>query len=78
METSFYLYESLRTLDVSFILSRIDYCSTLLAGLPEKQLCRITGTRKFDHITAILKVTLGQNCKMNHLKLGFLLYYKMN
>ena len=48
------------------ILSRIDYCNTLLAGLPEKQLRRvqylinttaslITGTKKFDHITPVLK-----------------------
>ena len=59
-------YESLRTLAVALILSRIDYCDTLLAELPEKQLCRvqslinttarlITGTRKFDHITPVLK-----------------------
>ena len=62
----FLSYESLRTLAVALILSRIDYCNTLLAGLPEKQLCRvqslinttarlITGTRKFDHITPVLK-----------------------
>ena len=59
-------YELLRTLSVALILSSIDYCNTLLAGLPEKQLCRvrshinttarlITGTRKFDHITPVLK-----------------------
>ena len=59
-------YESLRTLAVALILSRIDYCNTLLAGLPEKQLCRvqflinttarlITGTKKFEHITPVLK-----------------------
>ena len=59
-------YESLKTLADALILSRIDYCNTLLAGLPEKQLCRvqclinttarlITGTRKFDHITPVLK-----------------------
>ena len=59
-------YESFRTLAVALILSRIDYCNTLLAGLPEKQLRRvqslinttarlITGTRKFDHITPVLK-----------------------
>ena len=58
-------YESLRTLAVALILSRIDYCNTLLAGLPEKQLCRVqslinttarlsTGTRKFDRITPVL------------------------
>ena len=60
-------YESLRTLAVALILSRIDYCNTLLAGLPEKQLCRfqslinttarlITRTRKLDHITPVLKM----------------------
>ena len=59
-------YDSLRTLAVALILSRINYCNTLLAGLPEKQLCRvqslinttarlITGTRKFDHKTLVLK-----------------------
>ena len=59
-------YESLRTLAVALILSRIDYCNTLLAGFPETQLCKvqslinitarlITGTRKFDHITPVLK-----------------------
>ena len=62
-------YESLRTLAVTSILSRIDYCNTLLAGLPEKQLSRvqsfmdttsrlITGTRKFDQITPVLKKLL--------------------
>ena len=34
-------YESLRILAVALILSRIDYCNTLLAGLPKKQLCRV-------------------------------------
>ena len=59
-------YESLRTLAVALILSRIDYFNTLLAGLSEKQLCRVqslinttarlsTGTRKFDHKTPVLK-----------------------
>ena len=59
-------YELLRTLAVALILSRIDYCNTLLAGLLEKQLYRvqspidttarlITGTRKFDHIIPVLK-----------------------
>ena len=59
-------YESLKILAVALILSRIDYCNTLLAGLPEKQLCRvqslinttarlITGNRKFDRITPVLK-----------------------
>ena len=59
-------YESLRTLAVALTLSRIDYFNTLLAGLPEKQLCRIqslinttawliTGTSKFDHIIPVLK-----------------------
>ena len=61
-------HESLRTL--ALILSRIDYYNTLLSGLPEKQLCRvqslinttarlITGTRKFDHITPVLKSCIG-------------------
>ena len=59
-------YDSLRTLVVALVLSRIDYCNTLLAGLPEKQLCRvqslinttaklISSTRKFDYITPVLK-----------------------
>ena len=59
-------YESLRTLAFALILSKIDYCKTFLAGLPEKQLYRveslinttarlITGTKKFDHITLVLK-----------------------
>ena len=66
-------YESLKTLAVALILSRIDYCNTLLAGLPEKQLCRvqslinttaklIRATKKFDHTTPVLKkVALGQS-----------------
>ena len=60
-------YDSLKTFAVALIVSRIDYCNTLFAGLPEKQLCRvqsfinttarlITGTRKFDHITPVLKM----------------------
>ena len=59
-------YGSSRTLAVALILSRIDYCNTFLARLPEKQLCRvqslinttarlITGTRKFNHITPVFK-----------------------
>ena len=48
-------YESFRTLAVALILSRIDYCNTLLAGLPErannlvleKKFFTETATRKF-------------------------------
>ena len=74
-------YEALRTLAVALILSRIDCCNTLLAGLPEKQLCRvqslintttrlITGTRKFDHINPVLK-------KLHWVKVRDRLVYKI-
>ena len=74
-------YESFRTLAVALILSRIDYCNTLLAGLAGKELCRvqsrintttrlITGTRKFDHITPVLK-------KLHWLKVRGRVVYKI-
>ena len=59
--------ESLKTLVHAYITNRVDYCNSLLVGLPYDPLLKklqsvlhasarlISGTRKFDHITPILK-----------------------
>ena len=58
--------DSLKTLIHAYITSRIDYCNSVLVGLPNNVLCKlqsvlnaaarlVSGTRKFDHISPILK-----------------------
>jgi len=55
-----------RTVATAFISSRLDYCNALLCGLPNTLLCKlqsvqnatarlITGTRRCDHITPVLR-----------------------
>ncbi len=57
---------ALQTVIHSLISSRLDYCNTLLAGVPKCVLQKVqylqnsaarllSGTRKFDHITPVLK-----------------------
>jgi len=52
---------SLATLMAAFILSKVDYCNVVLAGLPKRDLDRLqsvinvaarltTGTRRHDHV----------------------------
>ena len=49
----------------AFVASRLDYCNSLLAGIPETSLAKLqrvqniaarilTGTRKYDHMTPVL------------------------
>ena len=58
--------ESLIVLVHAFITSRVDYCNSLLTGLPTTLLRKlqsilnasarlVSGTRKYDHITHVLK-----------------------
>ena len=58
--------ESLETLVHAYITNRVDYCNSLLVGLPNNLLRKlqsilnasarlVSGTRKYDHITPILK-----------------------
>ena len=58
--------ESLKTLASALVLSRIDYGNIILAGLPKYQKNRlqslintaarlITGTRKYDHLSPVLR-----------------------
>ena len=50
----------------AFILSKVDYCNVVLAGLPKHDLNRLqsvinaaarltTGARRYDHVTLLLK-----------------------
>ncbi len=59
-------HEALQTVIHALISSRLDYCNTLLAGVPNCVLEKmqylqnsaarlLSGTRKYDHITPILK-----------------------
>ncbi len=59
-------YNALQTIIHAFISSRMDYCNTLLAGLPECVLQKVqylqnsaarllSGTGKYDHITPVLR-----------------------
>ena len=57
---------TLSTLATSFIMTRVDYCNVILAGLPQCELqqlqtvvnaaARLTaGAQKYDHVTPLLK-----------------------
>ena len=59
-------YDALQTIIHAFISSRLDYCNSLLAGIPNCVLEKLqylqnsaarllSGTRKHDHITPVLK-----------------------
>ena len=58
--------EAIKTLVQAFVLSQLDYCNSLLYGITKTQLVKlqriqnsaarmITGTRKYDSITPVLK-----------------------
>jgi len=57
---------ALSTLATSFIMTRVDYCNVVLAGLPQCELQRLqtvvnaaarltAGAQKYDHVTPLLK-----------------------
>ena len=57
--------EGARTAAAAFVSCRLDYCNSLLYGLPDTLLCKlqsvqnatarlITGTRRSDHISPVL------------------------
>ena len=56
---------ALTTLVSSFIMSKVDYCNVVLAGLPQRELDHVQSvvnaaarlsadTRKYDHVTPLL------------------------
>ena len=62
-------FEAARTAVACFVLSRVDYCNSLLAGAPKYLMDRLQsvlnaaarllcGRRRFDHVTPLLRDTL--------------------
>ena len=75
-----------KTLIHAYVTSRVDYCNSLLYGLPNNVLCKlqsvintaarlVTFTKKFDHITPVLKelhwLPIQQRIKFKMLLLVF-------
>ena len=59
-------YEAARTVVNSFVISRVDYCNSLLAGIPKCLLDRLQsvlnasakllcGCLKYDHVTPLIR-----------------------
>ena len=75
-------HENLRTLLIVFVLSRLDYCNSLLAGQPESLMKRLqsvqnAAARMFSGLSRYQSVTAVLRDELHWLKISYRVTYKL-